>query len=924
MDDDQSRLIDLAGAVADGDHIDWRTAHANCAPEEQRPLTDLAFIAAIAAGARQDERPEMLPPDSQWGPLRVLEPVGSGRQGTVFRAWDPELERTVALKLLDGDAAHTVTEGRLMARVHHPNVVSIFGAQQIDGRTGLWMEFIDGPPLEHALATSGPFAAANLIAVASAVCAALAAIHAKGLVHRDVKTTNILRDSGGRIVLGDFGTTGAHGGHGGHGGHGDGMFAGTPRYMAPELFDGEPPSPRSDIYSLGVVLYRLATGSYPHEAGSLSELRRAVKAPAPSVSTRRSDLPPSLCGCIDTALQAHPSRRFASAAEMLRILSGESRGTSPWLRQAVAVAAALIVVAAVSAGWIIDREPVPRTESTRKLASGPAIDGSGTPSADGRWLTFVESTTGNLAIQELATGTTRTLTDSTGWLRPGDYASTSRLSPDARRVAYTWWSESLREMQLRVIAAGGGTPRVLLRRGRMAVTPSAWSADGRSIIVVLGNPGAAEIGEIDSSSGEYRTISSLATIPAHVQPSPDGQSLAFDVPSGQGHDHDIRVIDRAGGGTIFELADEADDRFPLWSSGNRRLLFLSDRDRTESIWSVRPEPNESAVIVKRDVGDIAPLTLTAEGALYYTQSSKPLQNLYEATLHDLSAVSEPRMIGDRFIDSSAGPAWSPDGRVLAFYSLAPDPQLVLRSATDERTLPLPPGTASPFFAGPRWFPDSRSLLLHVRPPDDSPAGFVKLEASTGTTTMVHQGTLTRAVSSFALAPDGSAIFWTVQGTNNGREPSGKLLRFDLRTRQQIEMGHNRWFISVAVSPDSRQLGYFTTERGEHGEYPGVVSVMPAAGGPSREVFRDRIWMQGGRYNTLAWTSDQRALMFVRDDGQLWRVSVSGGDPERMGVSAPGRIKSPSMHPTKPLLTFGVAQTDRNELWRLENFLRDSR
>ena len=141
----------------------------------------------------------------------MIEHVGCGRFGDVYRAWDAALDREVALKILRADdeaAVQTdiVEEGRLMARVRHPNVVAIHGARRIDGATGLWMEFVKGRTLAAELAERGPLAAAELASVGIQLCRALAAVHSAGLVHRDVKAQNVLRDDAGRVVLGDFGT----------------------------------------------------------------------------------------------------------------------------------------------------------------------------------------------------------------------------------------------------------------------------------------------------------------------------------------------------------------------------------------------------------------------------------------------------------------------------------------------------------------------------------------------------------------------------------------------------------------------------------------------------------------------------------------------------------------------------------------------
>jgi serine/threonine protein kinase len=228
-------LDDVAARLADGAAIDWDVLESS-APDEAtrnllRQLREIASISRAHAldaldcsltDTRRDAGQIVGEPEDApvtWGGLRILGEIGRGRFGTVYRAWDPALEREVALKLLrtpevppasseagSPDEALVVHEGRLMARVRHPNVVTIYGAQRIAGRTGIWMELVEGQTLEAELEARGPFAPLEVAAVGIELCRALAAVHAAGLVHRDVKAQNVLRDVTGRIALGDFGT----------------------------------------------------------------------------------------------------------------------------------------------------------------------------------------------------------------------------------------------------------------------------------------------------------------------------------------------------------------------------------------------------------------------------------------------------------------------------------------------------------------------------------------------------------------------------------------------------------------------------------------------------------------------------------------------------------------------------------------------
>ena len=171
-----------------------------------------------------------------WGTFRLLEKVGEGAYGEVYRAWDTRLDREVALKLLPpgfGDEAAPATsiieEGRLLARVRHPNVVTIYGAERIDNRIGLWMEFVKGRTLEQILEQGTVLNPSETVAIGLELCRAVSAVHGAGLLHRDIKAHNVMRSEDGRIALMDFGT--------GRKLDDDASLdlAGTPLYLAPEV-----------------------------------------------------------------------------------------------------------------------------------------------------------------------------------------------------------------------------------------------------------------------------------------------------------------------------------------------------------------------------------------------------------------------------------------------------------------------------------------------------------------------------------------------------------------------------------------------------------------------------------------------------------------------------------------------------------------
>jgi TolB-like protein/Flp pilus assembly protein TadD len=401
------RLVDdLADAILDGTPIDWAAADSSAEAAACPLLRQLKVLAAIAACARHDlgrasasldeaersranlhhgtramastrsERPVSLAErkggdaSEHWGHLRILEPVGRGASGDVFRAWDTRLDREVALKLLpaNGDPANRtpssiIHEGRLLARVRHPNVVTIHGAEQIGDRIGLWMEFVRGHTLEQLLRRQKVFSAADVVEVGLELCRAVTAVHGAGLLHRDIKAHNVMRAEDGRIVLMDFGT----GRELGEDASSD--LAGTPLYLAPEVLQGHQATIRSDIYSLGVLLYHLVTGSYPVDAKTVRGVRRAhEREERTAVRTARHGVPRNLARVIERAIDPQPERRYASADALRAALAAlQPRSRVMRLAYATGVAAALIVI--VAAGWEVWGRQVGSSRTPRTLLS---------------------------------------------------------------------------------------------------------------------------------------------------------------------------------------------------------------------------------------------------------------------------------------------------------------------------------------------------------------------------------------------------------------------------------------------------------------------------------------------------------------------------------------------------------------------------
>lgn len=324
-------LSALIEAVADGDDLDGLLDGLRLPPEEHRLAGHLRLVAAVAEVHRTVDAQEIDAPvaatgahrpGDRWGNLQLIEKLGQGAFGEVWRAHDLLLESDVALKLIDSRPGHrdvtarVLKEGRILARLKHPNVVTIHGVEQNGGEVGLRMEYVRGRTLEQILIANGPFGDREAALIGQDLCRALTVVHHAGLLHRDLKAQNVMREDGGRVVLMDLGSgelrssatlTG---------------LAGTPLCLAPEVLAGENASVQSDLYSLGVLLYHLVTGTYPVRAASIAALRKTHdEGKIERLHDQRPDLSDAFVRTVERATAAQPAARFRTAGEMAASLA---------------------------------------------------------------------------------------------------------------------------------------------------------------------------------------------------------------------------------------------------------------------------------------------------------------------------------------------------------------------------------------------------------------------------------------------------------------------------------------------------------------------------------------------------------------------------------------------------------------------------
>jgi serine/threonine-protein kinase len=264
------------------------------------------------------------------GKYRIVEQVGEGAMGVVYRATDPVLNRTVAIKVMcDAVARDDDLRGRFLREaqaagsLQHPNVITIYDFGEVDGHLFIAMEFVEGQDLETLAARQVDLPLIDKLDVVIDVLTGLAFAHKRGIVHRDIKPANIRIDDEGRARVMDFGIAHLSASSMTR----TGIMVGTPAYMAPEQIVGTPVSPATDLFSVGTVLYELLSGSKPFQAESIQSIMyQIVSQPAPPLNAAKLGIPAALEAIVNRAMAKEPQDRFPSALEMANALTAIRAG----------------------------------------------------------------------------------------------------------------------------------------------------------------------------------------------------------------------------------------------------------------------------------------------------------------------------------------------------------------------------------------------------------------------------------------------------------------------------------------------------------------------------------------------------------------------------------------------------------------------
>src|SRR5436190_1922352 len=558
----------------------------------------------------------MLTPGVKLGSYEIVASLGAGGMGEVYRARDPRLDREVAIKILAAQLASDPValmrferEALSVAKLSHPNILSIFEFGQDAGRAFVVMELLDGETLRARL-KRGALRARRAVAYALQMARGLAAAHARGIVHRDLKPENVMITRDDHIKILDFGlakpaesrpndVTRAAGVA-----TSAGTLVGSSGYMAPEQARCLHVDHRADIFAFGAVLYEMLSGDYAFTGHTAADTMIAVltKDP-PNLDTSRHSISPALDRIVGRCLEKSPDLRFQSATDLafaLESLSTVSPTSSPKVdavarvRRARApglpwtVAALAIVVAALS--WWLERgeNPEPRWDYFTRITEAAGEETSPTLSPDGSIVVYAMRVNGSWDLYSQRVGgrnATPVVND------PQRDEGGPAFSPDGSLIAFHQ-SDAIGGIFL-----AGATGESVRRLTDFGFDP-AWSPDGKQIAFAteeIIDPSARQADStlyvVGVGGGAPRKVVDGDA----VQPSwsPSGKRIVYW--SNSGGQRDICTVAATGGTPVAVTNDPAIDWSPVWSPDGRFVYFSSDRGGAMNLWRVALDQSSGRV-----------------------------------------------------------------------------------------------------------------------------------------------------------------------------------------------------------------------------------------------------------------------------------------------------------------------------------------
>ena len=563
-------------------------------------------------------------------------------------------------------------------------------------------------------------------------------------------------------------------------------------------------------------------------------------------------------------------------------------------------------------------------------------------SRDGRYLAYVDwKQNGNLFLHDFRSDTDRRLTDTATDRLPGpkveQFAEEHSFSRDGRQLAYSWFREGTRggRFELRLMdVKGDGIPQSRLLFDNQDVdwiAPFDWSPDGKSIAVSIQRKDkTGQIGLVSVPDGALRVLKSIDWRGTSMLVfSPDGKYLAYDLPaSANTEQRDIFVLAADASREIPAVVSSSQDTVVGWSNDGKRLLFASDRSGSVGLWSVvfgGGKVDGPPELLRRDIGQISSLGFTDAGKLHVQIDSSGAGGDVHVAAVDFATgkqISPPSVAVQTYVGNNQFPAWSPDGKYLAYASRRGSigPQyfvIAIRSTVTNEVRELSPSPGLDLVHSLIWALDG-SVVVKGRDTKGH-YGFFSVDAQSGRTSVLvtqEDGETLFGVAS--ISADRKKLFygkciWELSNARPAQEACVWIEK-DLTTGNQKEL--TRSFNMGKVSPNGQYLSISGRPNA-----PRTLNVRPTTGGELRELADEIVGPQVGG---ASWAPDSSAIYALKVSGELWRFPIDGSDPRKVDLKLEGNnlnIGPFSMHPDGQRIAFGTRPTEKQaEIWVLENFL----
>ena len=812
-----------------------------------------------------------------FGSFRIEQRLGAGGMGEVYLATDEKLKRKVALKILPAEYTSSdervkrfEMEARAISALNHPNIVTIHDVGNAGNINYIAVEYVEGKTLRELIGEK--LSLSEILNIMMQVCDALAAAHAAGIIHRDIKPENIMVRPDDYVKVLDFGLVKLSENEtrtmNDFAKTAKGIIIGTPAYMSPGQVTGDNVDYRTDLWSVGVVLYELLTGRNPYKKETRQATFQSIMLDEPPLaSTLNAEVSGELDRILFKALEKDPDVSYQTASDLRadlrrvrreldsttgsRVLT-QSRQVAKSRKVYMAFAALLTLIFGGASAWYFgfyknEKSPIDWSKATTvPLTDQPGTEIFPALSPDGKSFIFAaKSARGDfdLFLQRVGDKRARNITeDST------QDDTMPAFSPDGERVAYRSGDEDVSGIY--VISAGGENRR---RVSDFGYHPS-WSPDGKEIVVsrrggelpTMRNSSLSELWIITVETGEKRfLIGEDAMQPAW---SPDGKFIAYwFYPPNVGR-RDIGIVSATGGVPHVITKEGSTNWNPVWSPDGRFLYFASDRGGNMKFWRMRfadgkaasePEPVVTPSKYSRH------LAFSRDGNRMIFVSTDNRSNIKAVDFDPQTekVVGEPYWItrGDRRI---MRPELSPDGKHFVFClqrQTQDDIVIVNRDGTNPRDLT----NDAAFDRYPRWSPDGKRIAFA-----SDRTGNYEIWTIDADGTNLKQITYTgeRGTSFPVWSPDGKRLLYRSALQNyiidlktDFREQTPQLL-------PELESTGNRKFVVWDWSPDGTRLtGSFSGSPMDAGTYT---------------FENNRFDLVGKMSRYPAWLPDNRRLIYV--------------------------------------------------------------